>query len=53
MSYTYTNLLRSLARSRVLILDDWMCDEITVPGAQDLLEVLDDHFGYTSTIFAS
>jgi len=50
---TYTNLLRSLARSSLLILDDWMRDEITVPGAQDLLEVLDDRFGHTSTIFAS
>jgi DNA replication protein DnaC len=50
---SYTNLLRSLARSSLLILDDWMRDEITVPGAQDLLEVLDDRFGHTSTIFAS
>jgi len=50
---SYTHLLRSLARSSLLILDDWMRDEITVPGAQDLLEVLDDRFGHTSTIFAS
>jgi hypothetical protein len=40
MIYTYTNLLRSLARSSLLILDDWRCDEITVPGAQDLLKAL-------------
>lgn len=50
---SYPNLLRSLARSSLLILDDWMRDAITVPGAQDLLEVLDDRFGHTSTIFAS
>ena len=50
---SYTNLLRSITRSSLLILDDWMRDEITVPGAQDLLEVLDDRFGHTSTIFAS
>jgi DNA replication protein DnaC len=50
---TYTNLLRSLARSSLLILDDWMRDEITIPGAQDLLEILDDRFGHTSTIFAT
>jgi DNA replication protein DnaC len=37
----------------LLILDDWMCDPITAPNAQDLLEVLDDRFGRVSTIVAS
>jgi DNA replication protein DnaC len=50
---SYPALLRSLARTDVLILDDWMRDTLTLPNAQDLLEVLDDRFGHTSTIVAS
>jgi DNA replication protein DnaC len=50
---TFSTLLRSLAKVNLLILDDWMRDALTVPNAQDLLEVLDDRFGITSTIFAS
>src|SRR5512141_2959543 len=43
-----TNLLRSLARISLLVLDDWMRDAITIQNAQDILEVLDDRFGNTS-----
>jgi len=50
---SFTSLLRSLARASLLILDDWMRDAITVPNAQDLLEVLDDRFGHSSTLLAS
>ena len=48
-----TNLLRSLARVNLLILDDWMRDSITIQNAQDILEVLDDRFGHTATLIAS
>jgi DNA replication protein DnaC len=47
---SYTNLLRSLARTDLLILDDWMRDPLTQTNAQDILEVLDDRFGHASTI---
>lgn len=47
---TYLNLLRSLARTDLLILDDWMRDPLTQANAQDTLEVLDDRFGRSSTI---
>ena len=50
---SYPTLLRSLARTDVLILDDWMRDSLTTTSAQDLLEVLDDRFGHASTIVAS
>jgi DNA replication protein DnaC len=50
---SFTNLLRSLARASLLILDDWMRDAIATPSAQDLLEVLDDRFGHASTLLAS
>lgn len=50
---TYLNLLRSLMKTDVLILDDWMRDPIPLSSAQDLLEVFDDRFGKTATIIAS
>jgi len=46
----YSNLLHSLSRINLLILDDWMRDPLTQPNAQDILEVLDDRFGHASTI---
>lgn len=48
-----TNMLRSLARINLLILDDWMRDAITLQNAQDILEVLDDRFGHTATLISS
>jgi DNA replication protein DnaC len=50
---SFSSLLRSLAKSSLLILDDWMRDPITLPNAQDILEVLDDRFGNTATLIAS
>ena len=48
-----TQLLRSLARTNLLILDDWMRDAISTQNAQDILEVLDDRFGHSATLIAS
>lgn len=50
---TWTTWLRSLARTNLLVLDDWMRDAITIQNAQDILEVLDDRFGHTATLIAS
>ena len=50
---TILNLLRPLAKTEVLILDDWMRDPILLSAAQDLLEVFDDRFGKAATIFSS
>ena len=47
---SYSNLLRSLARTDLLILDDWMRDPLTQANAQDILEILDDRFSHTSTV---
>ena len=41
---SFTSLLRSIAKINLLIIDDWMRDPITLPNAQDILEVLDDRF---------
>jgi len=50
---SYLNFLRSLNKTEVLILDDWMRDPIQLSAAQDLLEVFDDRFGKKATIIAS
>lgn len=47
------NFLRSLAKTKLLIIDDWMRDAITIQNAQDILEVLDDRFGHAATLIAS
>src|SRR5574341_907376 len=39
---SWSQWLRSVARTSLLILDDWMRDAITIQNAQDLLEVLED-----------
>lgn len=47
------NLLRALAKTQLLILDDWMRDAITIQNAQDILEVLEDRFGHAATLISS
>jgi len=50
---SYPNQLRSLARTELLVLDDWIRDALTLPNTQDLLEISDDRFGSSSTIIAA
>jgi DNA replication protein DnaC len=50
---SYSNLLTRLAHTDLLIFDDWMRDPITLPQAQELLEILDDRFGRSSTLVAT
>lgn len=50
---SYRRLLNSLARTQVLILDDWGLEDLTPPQRNDLLEVMDDRHGASSTIIAS
>lgn len=50
---SYPDLLASLAKLDLLILDDWMRDPISSPNSQDLLEILDDRYGRVSTLVAS
>ena len=50
---SYLAFLRSLNKTEVLILDDWMRDPIQPPAAQDLLEVFDDRFGKRATLIVS
>ena len=49
----YGRLLKSLSRVEVLILDDWGLSVLTGSERSDLLEILDDRHGRTSTIVTS
>jgi DNA replication protein DnaC len=46
-------LRQQLARTRVLVLDDWGVCTISAQGRQDLLEIVDDRVGTLSTIVTS
>lgn len=50
---SYSILLTRLARTDLLIFDDWLRDPLTLPQAQDLLEIMDDRFGRSSTLVAT
>jgi DNA replication protein DnaC len=45
--------LTTLARTRVLILDDWLMIKLTAEQRRDLMEVIDDRHGRASTIIAT
>ncbi len=50
---SYLVFLRTLNKTDVLILDDWMRDPIQLSAAQDLLEIFDDRFGKKATLIVS
>ena len=50
---TYPKLMATLAKTDVLVLDDWGIAPITGTGRNDLLELLDDRHGSRSTIVTS
>lgn len=50
---SYTKLLDGLARTQLLILDDWLRDPLTPPQTRDLLEILDDRYRRSATILAT
>ena len=45
--------LKTLARTRLLILDDWAMVKLTADQRRDLMEVIDDRHGRGSTIVAT
>ena len=50
---SFPQLLRSLARTNLLIFDDWLRDPLSRSQAKDLLEILDDRYGRSSTLVAT
>lgn len=49
----YARMLKSLARVHVLILDDWGITPLNAEQRRDLLEIIDDRHGRTSTVVTS
>ena len=50
---SYPKLLDAFARVQLLVLDDWLRDPLTRAQSQDLLEILDDRYGRSSTLVAT
>ena len=49
----YPRLLRSIARAKLLILDDWGPEALTPEQARDLLEIIEDRYDKGSLIITS
>ena len=49
----YPQLMKKLARTDVIVLDDWGLAKLTAPQRRDLLEVLDDRYDRRSTLITS
>jgi len=50
---SFPDLLHTLARTQLLVFDDWLRDPLTRSQSQDLLEILDDRYGRSSTLVAT
>ena len=50
---TYDKMLIRLSKTRLLILDEWLLDSLSLEQTRDLLELIDDRFNKGSTIFAT
>lgn len=49
----YKKLINSIARTQLLVIDDWGLSTLNDPERKDLLEILEDRHGISSTIVAS
>lgn len=50
---SFPKFLRTLTRFKLVILDDWLRDPLSVAQARDLLEILDDRYGHASTLVST
>lgn len=50
---TYSKLLKSIANTQLLIIDDWGLEPLNVAARNDLMEIMDDRHGVGSTIMIS
>jgi DNA replication protein DnaC len=53
IAHDHTRLLRSLARAKLLILDDWGPEALTSDQARDLLEIVEDRYDKGSLIITN
>jgi len=47
---SYSQLLTKLARTQLLIFDDWLRDPLSSSQTRHLLEILDDRYGHSATM---
>jgi DNA replication protein DnaC len=50
---SYTRLMNQLAKVELIILDDWGIQKLNAPQRNDLMEVIEDRNGQSSTLIAS
>ena len=50
---SYQKLLVRLAKIQIIVIDDWGLEKLTTAHRNDLLEIMDDRHGSTSTIMIS
>ena len=53
MEGVYPRLIKTLAKTDLLILDDWLRDSLSLTDAQSLLDILDDRYGRSATMVAT
>ena len=49
----YAKLLASIAKTPVLVIDDWGVSKLSAENRRDLLEIIEDRHGLSSTIVTS
>ena len=49
----YPKLLASIAKTEVLIIDDWGLTKLNAENRRDLLEIIEDRYGVRSTVVTS
>lgn len=49
----YPRLIKTLAKTDLLILDDWLRDSLSLTDAQSLLDILDDRYDRSATMVAT
>ena len=50
---SYRKLLGQLGKTGLLIIDDWGLEKLSQPQRYDLMEILDDRYGESSTVMIS
>ena len=46
----YPRLIKTLSKTDLLILDDWLRDPLSLSDSQTLLDILDDRYGHSATM---
>ena len=50
---SYPKLLKQIAKTQLLLIDDWGLEQLSAAQRNDLMEIMDDRHGSTSTVMIS